>query len=1140
MTTNSPIISKDQISALLIGVALLMGLYIHESASNTLYEFTAYGLIVLFFYFYTGVIAFGKNQCQLSTKILEERTRSCKKSGGQWIFRVFEKLYEPSLVSFISISSVVLLLNFISHVSSFSFWGLSLTFETLNFDTSNHFQNLIAVHAGIGTIIFALLIFIAESLRDDESKDKARVLLRESLLYPLAIAEIITFFNFLWWKDINQLSIVPIILVGLFAIYSLSKLIYILLNVHALQEKRLALLRDRVKKSISLAIDERLGNNYLINHLGENKIELTYTPLSERDTENYLFFNALKTGVVIDIDLCLLDKIAELLEEEANKNGLSFYENKLRPPEENISGSESTQAQSPKATYAKADKYHFGLAKKYHDRIDQDHKTLIRVHKSVLKNPDVIKELEGLVREVFSIGKQDNYSEQVHLELGGLKDQFIEAINRKKLGKIEDFRQIYLSLAESFLESMNECGGGYSYEQAKKEIGNIFEGWSEVQWLDDDLRELLIKSTQTHDEETIREVAYIPAAISIRAIKIRDHFIFQKFLKFIPYFHHLGYREPDKNVRGFIHDRSVAWLKEIANYFIEPELKNAKEETLIKEYADFSTHLFLTFQSLLKTSFDNNDIETLEKIGEALGKLYRHFEPSREYPKAEHLEWELKRATNDEEKMRIESKLKIQKSLEEKERELKLRKSQLFFGFTSWVFHKHRANRGNEKTKQSFNILKKYLPTKIEDLTNIFITSRSFETEDFFGWQWWDVIPDGEVRMLDFHSNLDYLYLILALENIPGSRDQLEKISLPPSRDLTFLIENNGELQKKLTEIETNYHTAWTDFISPDNVSKVSSLRELFQKAKGSQEVNEGEYIKSAVISNNKVEEFYNLFLKGFNEQNTLRNLFTRFKRFSDLSANTELKPEIDLWGYNQIDMKEGFLEKWHVHYVGWGEQYGEGLARSENEAVFEKIADNLIEVKAVKKEEAILQIIEYLKQKQIKNPIIAGSFVDYFELHDLRASDRFVPQWNRQHGSTDLDDLPFYMGYLKYDDIKIPVLRTFSRKPALKNTLIVFSAKDIGEWVQYPPIKTIEDKKKQRDIFFYQIYDLNVVDDQRNKILQRNPDWLQEQASPEDHLRQKVLINIFEKFEFNVLNKNAGCRFIITDAEDEINVIEE
>ena len=1140
MTNDDPIISKSQISLLLLAAAFLIELYIHESVSNVVYRFSLYALLVLFLYAHTGIIKFGKGKCFLSAKILEERARLCKAKSSRWIIETFEKLYEPSLTSFISIAAVVLLLNFLSHISNFSFGGLSLTFETLNFDTSNHFQNLIAVHAGIGTIIFALLIFIAESLRDDESKDKARVLLKESLLYPLAIAEIITFFNFLWWRDINQLSIVPIILVGLFAIYSLSKLIYILLNVHALQEKRLVLLRDRVKKSISLAIDERLGNNYLINRLGENKIELTYTPLSERDTENYHFFNAPKTGVVIDINLCLLDKIAKLLEQEANKNGLSFYENKLRPPEEGISDFESTQAQSPKAIYAKADKYHFGLAKKYHDRIDQDHKTLIRVHKSVLKNLDTMKELEGLVREAFSMGKQDNYSEQVHLELSGLKDQFIEAINKKKLGKIQDFRQIYLSLAESFLESMNECGGGYSYEQAKKEMGNIFEGWSEVQWLDDDLRELLIKSTQTHDEEIIREVAYIPAAISIRAIKIRDHFIFQKFLKFIPYFHHLGYREPDKNVRGFIHDRGVAWLKEIANYFIEPELKNAKEETLIKEYTDFSTHLFLTFQSLLKTSFDNNDIETLEKISEVIGKLYRHFEPSREYPKAEHLEWELKRAASNEEKIRIESKLKIQKSLEEKEQELKLRKSQLFFGFTSWVFHRHRTDRRNEKTKQAFNILKKYLPTRIEDLTSVFITSRSFETEDFFGWQWWDVIPDGEVRMLDFHSNLDYLYLILALENIPGSKDQLEKISLPPSRDLAFLIENNGELQKKLKEIETNYHTAWTDFISPDNVSKASSLLELFQKVKELQEVNEMEYIKSTAISGNKVEEFYNLFSKGFHEQAILRKLFSRSKRFSDLSTSTELKPEIDLWGYNQIDMKEGFLEKWHVHYVGWGEQYGEGFARSENETVFEKIADNLSEVKEVKKEEVILQIIECLQQKQIKNPIVAGSFVDYFELHDLRASDHFVPQWNRQHGSTDLDDLPFYMGYLKYDDIKVPVLRTFSRKPDLKNTLIVFSAKDIGEWIQYPPIKTLEDKQKQRDIFFYQIYDLNVVDDQRNKILQQNPRWLQEQTNPEDHLRQKVLINIFEKFEFNVLNKKAGCRFIITDAETEINAIEE
>lgn len=1085
------------------------------------------------------IIKFWENQCLLSTKILEERARLCKAKKSRRLVEIFNKLYEPSPTSFFVVSVIVLFLNILSHISCFNFFGLSLTFNTLNFDSSNHFQNLIAVHAGIGTIIFALLIFVAESLRDDESKDKARILLKESLLYPLAIAEIVTFFNFLWWKNINQLSILPIVLVGLFAIYSLSKLIYVLLNVHILNEKRLELLRDRVKKSISLAIDERLGNNYLINRLGENKIGLTYTPLSERDTENYHFFDALKMGVITDIDLCLLEKIAKLLEQEANKNGLSFYENKLKPSEGNVSGSENTRAQVSKETYAKADKYHFGLAKKYHDRIDQDYKTLIRVHKSILKNSDTIKELEGLVREAFKIGRRNNYSEQVRLELSGLKDQFIEAINNKKLGRIEGFRQIYLSLAESFLESMNECGGGYSYEQAKKEVGNVFEGWSEIKWLEDGLRELLIKSTQTHDEETIRDVAYIPAAIAIRAIKFRDHFLFQKFLGFIPYLHFLGYKEPDKNIRRFIHNKSVTWLKEVASYFIEPELKDAKEENLIKEYTHFTVHVFLIFQNLLKTSLENNDIEMVGEIADVLDRLYRHFNPS-EYPNAEHLEWELKRASAEVEKSRIGLKLKVQKSLEESEKEIKLRRQQLFFGITAWAFRNYRSDKVDQGKKQLFAVLKKHLPTKLEELTHVFITSRSFETEDFFGWGWWDMVPDGEVHAIDFHSNLDYLYLVLALENLSGSRDQVEKISLPPSRDLAFLIEKNGELQKKLNEIETNYSVAWGDFVSADNVSKASLLRELFEKAQKAQEVNEREYIKTTAISSKKVEEFYNLFLKGFNEHSTLRKLFSRFNRLNDLSATTELKPEIDMWGYNQIDMKEGFLEKWHVHYVGWGEQYGEGFVRSENEVVFEKIADNLSEKKQVKKDEVIVQIIDYLKNKKLKNPIIAGSFVDYFELQNLRASERFVPQWDKRQGSTDLDDLPFYMGYLKCDDLKVPVLRIFSKKTEIKNALIIFSADSIGEWIQYPPLKTVNDKGKQRDIFFYQIYDLNFEDDQRNKILKQNSTWLQEQKNAENYLRQRVLINIFEKFEFNILNKDAGCRFNITDAEAEIDAIEE
>lgn len=328
MTSDEPIISKSELSLLVISAAFLAGLVVHDNISNVIYRWSLYGVLILLLYAYTGAIRFRNNECSLNTKIDEERARLCKAKDSRSVIEFFKRLYEPSLASFTAIAAVTALLNLPSHVTSANLFG----FGALNFDLSNHFQNLIAVHAGIGTIIFALLIFVAESLRTDENKDEARVLLKESWLYPLAVAEIITFFNFLWWGNLNILSIVPIFLVGLLAIYSLSKLIHVLLNVRVLYEKRLELLGDRVKKSIRLAIDERLGNNYLMSRLGENKTELTYAPLSERDNESYHFFDAPKTGVIADIDLCKLDQIAKLLEREANKNGLVFTRiNRGRP-----------------------------------------------------------------------------------------------------------------------------------------------------------------------------------------------------------------------------------------------------------------------------------------------------------------------------------------------------------------------------------------------------------------------------------------------------------------------------------------------------------------------------------------------------------------------------------------------------------------------------------------------------------------------------------------------------------------------------------------------------------------------------------------------------------------------------------------
>ncbi len=133
-------------------------------------------------------------------------------------------LYIPSRTNFLIISAIIAV--FFSFAikpvnQSVTSWllyllsdiGIDISFLVLNLGTIKNQSDLIAIHAGIATIIFALIIFIAESLRDENMRDEARVLLKVSNLYSLVLIEIIVFFFFF---PLNYIAYFAVLFVGFF------------------------------------------------------------------------------------------------------------------------------------------------------------------------------------------------------------------------------------------------------------------------------------------------------------------------------------------------------------------------------------------------------------------------------------------------------------------------------------------------------------------------------------------------------------------------------------------------------------------------------------------------------------------------------------------------------------------------------------------------------------------------------------------------------------------------------------------------------------------------------------------------------------------------------------------------------------
>lgn len=1037
----------------------------------------------------------------------------------------FEQLYYPSWVSVASMAIVAGILFLLAHTN---FPHLSI----LSFDTSNHYQNLIAIHSGIGAVIFALLIFVAESLRDDDSKDRARVLLRESFLFPLTVLEILIFFIFSW-SDINILSLLSLLVMASLTIISLGSLISVLLNKQRFKTKRLKLLKDRINQEIDSAVKERYANNILLQSLGEDKTELNYNPFSLDGNEQNgrHLFNSDKTGTITNIQLDKLKRFAEIVESEANKKGFSFYKNKIIK-KEGTAGVEAVVGQTPTTSLQHNDKQY--IHKKYHDEIEDDNKLLMSVDSSIVNDPIVIAKLNKLVREIFTIKQFDNFSEEIRFDVAGLRDQFISAIVEKKSGQIEELAKMYISLAENFLESMKRYGGGYSYEQAQKERGDWLGGWNEIKWLKDDINEIYRKAIKSEDLSIIRTVAYLPVAISIRAINYGDQYVYQEFLRFPTLLYWLSFSEKDKELKKFMVERSWRHLKEMSDYYIENQLrKKANKPEEIKKYADFTIPLFTTFQNLMKTAFEKKDKEAFSVFLDSFLQMYENFSADENF-NAEHIKNQIQYTDDPEIKKTLEEKLALQIARDKVAEDIEKKKQQVVFGLCAYILDKFKLHPNDNDIKDHYQSIVSKLPLNLIDLTKLYESSRNFDTERFWNWDDWETIADGKVHIIDFSSKLDVLFCVKALLILqPMTSAQISAISLPLSRDLAFMAEDRAD-NRTLIAILNNISSEsdkWLFVLNQTSIDKVPDLKSLLKKVKEDQELSEQEFIKTVAVSVKKVEEFKEEILKSFDKGSDLRKIFNRLGSYNDKTSE-EIGTTVPSMGYNQIDQKAAFIEDWYVHYGGWGEQYGRGMADSEDKIVLEKMINDVGTKKNINKDIILTEISGYIESSNLENPVIFHT-LEHLTNYEIKKNSIFFDRYRRDCPTTPLSDLHSYEGVIKINNKNIPVINVFVPTASLRNKILIADLKKFVSWKQYSPVDKDEDKNFKEEIFFIKVIDLNEDNDRRGKIMTENPDWLNEQADKEGYLKQHVIVNVFEKFQIEIIDSKEGIAFSVGEQEE-------
>lgn len=118
-----------------------------------------------------------------------------------------------------------------------------------------------------------------------------------------------------------------------------------------------------------------------------------------------------------------------------------------------------------------------------------------------------------------------SHARRLQAELDFLRDSTIGAIRDRRLGLLKDGLDVYEELVGVFLGQLSALDSAYSRERALREIHSIGEGWSEVEWIERNYRDILDAGFNCEDQAVIDDVLYFPMRLAHVASRHRDYYI---------------------------------------------------------------------------------------------------------------------------------------------------------------------------------------------------------------------------------------------------------------------------------------------------------------------------------------------------------------------------------------------------------------------------------------------------------------------------------------------------------------------------------------------------------------------------------------------------------------------------------------
>ncbi len=179
-------------------------------------------------------------------------------------------------------------------------------------------------------------------------------------------------------------------------------------------------------------------------------------------------------------------------------------------------------------------------------------------------------------------------------------------------------------------------------------------------------------------------------------------------------------------------------------------------------------------------------------------------------------------------------------------------------------------------------------------------------------------------------------------------------------------------------------------------------------------------------------------------------------------------------------------------------------------------------------------EIDEALASKDWLNPILLHTLSFFAPFEGITNDARFISSYRLDCPKTAFHGSPGFAGVFRWRDKHVPVFRLFIQEQNLQNKALLLDLPRFAKWDHYVPMEAEEEQQYISDFLYIKVTDLNADDARRETLIRENPRWLNEQPDKDRFLRARVILNIYEKFRIQLLDRSASSAWDVIPEDDE------